>query len=113
MQNIHSNIKGPDPTAKYSAFQVQTCSLTALLFNLQFNKGKRIHLVDFLNFYKGANYIYHVYLGSVVKNIISLMSLLMTLTVVAKVFPNTLIFLYSHFFSKKYQCLCHISKQKF
>ena len=62
--------------------------------------------------------------GSVVQSIVSLASLLMTnsLTVVAKIFSDTLIFLlqkcelllqcksYSHFSAKKYQCICHISR---
>ena len=60
--------------------------------------------------------------GPGVQSIVSLTNLLMinSLTVVAKIFSNTLIFLlqkyekllhcksYTHFFSKKYQCICHI-----
>ena len=67
------------------------------------------------------------YQGPVVQSIVSLTSSLMTnlLPVVAKVLSDALIFyckhvrsfynakVYSHFFSKKYQCICHISRQKF
>ena len=63
-------------------------------------------------------------LGQVVHSIVNSKSSLMTssLTIVAKVFSNTLIFLLyfccknmssfcnTHFFSKKYQSICHISR---
>ena len=53
-------------------------------------------------------------LGPVVQSIVSLISLLVTnmLTVIAKVFSNTLIAIKATyiFFSKKYQFICHISR---